>query len=263
MLRNTNDIGENMQNTTLLESIWQGDIFASKCRRSHEIVRLLRLVLPLDFVHFTARSGIARSCIIPEHIELLPEIHLGDVLAEELDANVPFGAMVVVFKERDWTEAATETNESYELGVLIGDLLVSLINDCVFPLQSEMEVLSVMANSYYRLIKSPECQEYAVCSQSFHEGLMFSLEEYCEGHPQCSSSAGSKARKKINRSSYVTAHLKHTESHVGQSMFGEKSINLTKLHGNIFSGNDWKKSISEAVMGELHKSTVPANNYYD
>ena len=251
-----------MQNTMLLESIWQGDIYASKCQRSREICRLLGQILPLDITHFTAKSGITRSCIVSEHIELLPEIHLGDVLAEELDADVPFGAMVVVFKERDWIEAATQSNVSHELGLLIGDLLINLLNDCVFPIQCELEVLSVMANSYCRLIESPEFQGHKICSQSFRNGLYVSLEEYCEGHPHCKKGSGIQTRPQINSSGYITAHLNSTEPHVGLSMFGEKSINLTKLQGNICSGNDWKKSISEAVMGELRNNTVPANNYY-
>lgn len=251
-----------MQNTMLLESIWQGDIYASKCQRSREISRLLGKILPLDIIHFTAKSGITRSCIVSEHIELLPEIHLGDVLAEELDVDVPYGAMVVVYKERDWIETASQSNVSHELGLLIGDLLISLINDCVFPIQYELKVLSVMANSYCCLIDSPEFQGHKICSQSFRNGLYVSLEEYCEGHPQCKKRTDLQTRTQVDNSGYVTAHLNSTEPHVGLSMFGEKSINLTKLRGNIFSGNDWKKSISEAVMGELSNDSIPANNYY-
>jgi len=248
-----------MQNTKLLESIWKGDVFAAKSGKCQEVARLLGLILPLRTVPLSAKSGVSRSCIVSENIELLPEIHLGDVLAEELGADVPFGAMIVIFKEHGWMEPRNRTNVSFELGLLIGDTLLNLIGDCVFPIQCEHEVLLVMANSYCDLIESPEFQKQNVCSQSFREGVLLSLQEYWDGQPQYNLAN----QKRISDKNCVSRHLKRTDSHVGKQFFGQKSINLTKLHSNVFNGNDWKKSISEAVMGEIQKDAVRVNNYYD
>ncbi|MBV1864933.1 MAG: hypothetical protein KUG74_10915 [Rhodobacteraceae bacterium] len=248
-----------MQNTKLLESIWKGDIFAANSRKCQEVTRLLGLILPLRTVPLSAKSGVSRSCIVSEHIELLPEIHLGDVLAEELCADVPFGAMIVIFKEHGWMESSSQANVSFELGLLIGDTLLNLIKDCVFPIQCEPEVLLVMVNSYCRLIESPEFQKQKVCCQSFREGVFLSLKEYWDGQPQYNLAD----HKRKDDKSRVSRHMKHMGSHVGKQLFGQKSINLTKLHSNVFNGNDWKKSISEAVMGEIHRDTVRVNNYYD
>lgn len=247
-----------MRSSTLLESIWKGDVLTSKSNMCQEVTRLLGLILPLRTVPLSAKSGISRSCIVSEQIELLPEVLLGDVVAEELSADVPYGAMIVIFKEQDWSDTINQTDVSFELGLLIGDTLLNLIKDCVFPLQYEAEVLLVMVNSYCRLIESPEFQSQKVCSESFNEGLILSLREYWDGQVQKNmNKTGAAYHERFGGITYP----KTIESYVGKHVLGQRDINLTKLHRNIFTPNDWKRCVSEAVMGEIHKDSMRVNNY--
>lgn len=251
-----------MQNTMLLECIWKGEILATQSDMSKEITRLLGLIMPIRTVPLGAKSGFGRSCVFSENIELLPEIHLGDVLAEELSVDVPYESMVVIFKEIGEGSPKDRAAVSSELGLLIGDALLNLIKDCVFPIQCEAEVLLVMVNSYCDLIDSPEFQKQDVCSRSFREGLILSLKEYWAGQIQsklAKSAPDLNLRKEAARKS---RYLKNVDTHVGRQMFGQKSVNLTKLQHNVFSGKDWKTSLSEAVMGEIHRDTARVNNYY-
>ncbi len=85
-----------MVRKSLLESIWDGSITAlpagADCRIAREITRLVRV--PVLSLGASRPMGDLR--VWPEALELMPGVTLGDVLAEELGLDVPYGALVVV-----------------------------------------------------------------------------------------------------------------------------------------------------------------------
>ncbi|MDP5346988.1 MAG: hypothetical protein NWQ32_01170, partial [Paracoccaceae bacterium] len=85
-----------MRQDRLLELIWQGDIKLGIGPGARRLQRAMAALLPLRVVCLGATSGVDRSCLMTDDAELLPELPIGDVLAEELSIDVPAGSLVVV-----------------------------------------------------------------------------------------------------------------------------------------------------------------------
>ncbi|MCA1777765.1 MAG: hypothetical protein LC676_19810 [Loktanella sp.] len=96
-----------MRNSRIFELIWQGDLQLAKGSGVRQKRRVLSALLPLRVVFLTASRGVDRSFILSVDTEVLPEITLGDVLAEELSIDIPSGTLVVISDEETLSPART------------------------------------------------------------------------------------------------------------------------------------------------------------
>ena len=232
-----------MRNEMLLESIWQGEIVTTQTKMCKEVSRLLSVMLPLQTVCLSAKSGVKRSCIISDNLEIMPALPLGDVLAEELSTEVPFGSLIVILKEQNLTGPLKKSEISFQLGLLVGDALLDIIGSGTFPLHCEAEALEVMENSYYHFIESDEYWRRDICPRQFRAGLTQSLNEYwnaiASDNPAISGS---------NR--------KSTAPWLEKQVTNVKCVNLAHLQSNLTDRSDWKKIVIEAVMSEIKTDAV-------
>ncbi|MBL4749736.1 MAG: hypothetical protein JKX71_03975 [Amylibacter sp.] len=247
-----------MRNETLLEGIWQGDVVSSQSRMSKEIQHLLKLMLPLHTVCLSANSAVTCSRIIPEEIELLPALSLGDILAEELSTIVPPGSMIVVLKDHDCKAVMSKQDISFQLGLIIGDVLLGIVGDGVFPLQYETEALRVMANSYCSLAESLERKQKTICSTRFQNGLSKSVSEYWNGPAQ---STRKTTLKSSNEMVLFCRYLKATSPYIWSRKANQKHVNLSKIYSKSRNCHTWKVDIVEAVLGEILSDTGQVYNH--
>lgn len=242
-----------MRNEMLLESIWQGEIVTTQTKMCKEVSRLLRMMVPLQTVCLSAKSGVKRSCIISENLEVMPAIPLGDILAEELSADVPLGSLIVILKEQNLTGPLKKSEVSFQLGLLVGDALLDIIGGGTFPLHYEAEALEVMENSYYHLIESDAYWRRDICPRQFRAGLTQSLNEYWKAISG-PSQKGCCGIKPINgRRKVTTPWLERQNTNA-------KSVNLAHIQSKVTDRSDWKKIVIEAVMSEIRADAVRA--YY-
>ncbi len=85
-----------MQYKHILEQIWSGSITALANPQESRIAGLLGELNPVAMVCLRSRRPMIRDYVLPEFFELVPGLPLGDVLAEELGLDVPYGALVVI-----------------------------------------------------------------------------------------------------------------------------------------------------------------------
>lgn len=250
-----------MHNETLLTGIWGGGVITTQSRLSKEIKRLLKLLLPLQTVCLSAGSAVTCGRIIPEEVELLPALPLGDILAEELSANVPHGSMVVILKERDCRAVMSKSDTSFQLGLIIGDVLLGVIGDGVFPLQYEAEALRVMANSYCNLVENLEQKQKNICSTSFQNGLSKSVSEYWNGPAENNCNSSKVSAKSPNEMMLFCRHLKTTSPYAWIREANQKRVNLSKIYGKSRNCHTWRADIVEAVLGEILSDTGRVYNH--
>jgi len=250
-----------MHSGTLLEGIWEGSVIPTQSRLSKEIRRLLKLMFPLHTVCLSANSAVTCSHIIPEETELLPALPLGDILAEELSENIPRGSMIVVLKERDCKAAMSKSDISFQLGLIIGDVLLGIVGEGIFPLQYETEALRVMANSYCSLAESLERKQKKICSTSFHNGLSQSVSEYWNGPIQNSSNASKVMVNNPSEMMLFGQNLKVASPHIWMREANQKRINLSEIYGKLRKSHVWKKDIAEAVLGKILSDTDQVYNH--
>jgi len=247
-----------MHNKTLLEGIWQGDLASTQSRVTKEIQHLLMLMLPLHTVCLSANSTVTCSRIIPEEIELLPALPLGDILAEELSTIIPPRSLIVVLKDHDCKAAGSNQDISFLLGLIIGDALLGIVGDGVFPLQYETEALQVMANSYCSQAERLERKQKKICLTSFQNGLSKSISEYWNGPAQNTKKV---ARKSSDEMELFCWCLKATSPYVWSRKANQKHVNLSKIYGKSRNYHTWKADIVEAVLGEILSDTDQIYNH--
>ncbi|MGJ8544655.1 MAG: hypothetical protein ACSHWZ_04360 [Sulfitobacter sp.] len=114
----------------------------------------------------------ADPAAMPEDIEPIPGICLGDILAEELDADVPYGALVVIRNQN------ALPNISYAAGALVGEALLRVIGRGMFPLADEDSVLYALGLAYYRAAQADELVQLGLEAASFRAGLNAVLARY-------------------------------------------------------------------------------------
>lgn len=250
-----------MHNGTLLESIWEGRITSTQSRFSKDIKHLLKPMLPFHTVCLSANNATISSRILPEEIELLPALALGDILTEELSENVPQGSMVVILKEQNCKAAMSKTDVSYQLGLIIGDMLLGLIGEGVFPLKYETEALRVMANSYCRLIENMERQQHGICSNSFHNGLSYAVSAYWNGSTKNDLNTCKAKERYASEIMLSGGHLKMLNSYIWTRNSKQKHIDLSEIHSKLCNRQAWKKNIVDAVLEEILSDASQVYNH--
>ena len=250
-----------MHNRTLLTGIWDGGVKTTQSRSSKEIKHQLKLMLPLQTACLRAGSAVTCGRILPEEVELLPALPLGDILAEELSANVPHGSMVVILKEHECKDAMSKSEISFQLGLIIGDLLLDIVGDGVFPLQYETEALRVMVNSYCSHIENLEKKQKKICSVSFYNGLSQSVSEYWSGSSQNDLSVGKIRENSLSEMTLFGRYLKVPNPHIPTREPSPKCVNLSEVNGKSHHCHSWKNNIVKAVMGEILSDTSQAYNH--
>ncbi|SFP65972.1 hypothetical protein [Tranquillimonas alkanivorans] len=170
-----------MRDSELLQAIWRGELWPAQGDGARQAGRLMRALLPVRTIRLAAGRGVDRALILLDETELMPALPLGDVLAEELDLDVPYGSLVVV-EEADLLTAPVDRDDlSYHLGALVGEVLTMIVRRGLFPLESESDALYVMACSYHRMAAGSGLQLLGLVPNPFRAGLAASLGAYWTG----------------------------------------------------------------------------------
>lgn len=85
-----------MHKKHVLEGIWNGSIVALPPGRKGRIAQMIAGIAPVATVCLTSSGPLEEFHVLPEAVELMPGASLGDVIAEELGIEVPYGALVVL-----------------------------------------------------------------------------------------------------------------------------------------------------------------------
>ncbi|WP_143595150.1 hypothetical protein [Thioclava sp. DLFJ4-1] len=85
-----------MKNNDLLAQIWEGSVTQTSSGAGSQGSLVAAALLPAHSVLLRSTRTDASLLVLPEAEELLPGISLGDILAEELGIEVPYGSLVVI-----------------------------------------------------------------------------------------------------------------------------------------------------------------------
>lgn len=240
--------GGRRENT--LELIWRGDISPATGQGARRITRALAALLPLRIVTLVAASRLDRSLLIPAETELLPDLPLGDVLAEELGIDVPDGSLVVIGDAALLSGPLHDDDLSYELGILIAEALLGVVKREIFQLDRETDALYAMACSYHRLVGGAGFRHLGVIPAQFRAGLAAGLCTYWAG----ARSARSDTSGLFLRPDFLESpRLRDYLARVDASFTAPASIpaGLMLFTGGPCSYGGWLKRVEKAVMTGL------------
>lgn len=239
-----------MRHDRLLKLIWQGEIQPASGLGTGRFQRGLSALLPLRAVYLSAASGVDRRCIRTDDVELLPELPLGDVLAEELAIDVPAGSLVVISDGALATNPALDEELSYDLGVLVAEALLGVIRAGVFPCERETDALYAMARSYHAMIDGSGFMHLGLKPAWFRIGLAAGLCTYWAGaRTALSDTSGLFLRPDFLTCPKLHDYLRNLDSNFTAP--DRVSAGLMLFTGGTCSYGAWLSKVEKAVTAEL------------
>ncbi|MAY89027.1 MAG: hypothetical protein CML02_20175 [Pseudooceanicola sp.] len=164
-----------------LELIWTGAFKALPASETVRLRRVLGAMVPVRPVFLAASSGVDRIEVLPDELELMPALPLGDVIVEELGIDVPYGALLVACDTDTLPDMADPESLSFDLGLAIGQILLIVLRRGVFPLERENEALYIMACAFDRMARSSALCNMGLLPDGFSRGLVTALAGYWTG----------------------------------------------------------------------------------
>ena len=161
-----------MQVNSLIGGIWKGACHIDSSADGRHFNMLIRALIPVHASVFEMQDWVGHPVAMPDCIEPIPGICLGDILAEELDADVPFGSLVVIRKNDSFQ------NISQAAGALVGEVLIGIIGRGLFPLMDEDSVLHTLGQAYYHAAEADELLKLGLEPAAFRAGLNAVLAQY-------------------------------------------------------------------------------------
>ncbi|MBL3704403.1 hypothetical protein GI582_17025 [Sulfitobacter sp. BDSS02] len=169
-----------MSNRTL-ELIWQGAILPMERKQADRLMRVLKVLLPMHFVCLSAERGIDGLMILPDELELMPALPLGDVVVEELAVDVPYGSLLLVSEPDNAIRMSSPHAFSHDIGMAVGQTLLSVLRVGAFPLERENEALYIMACAFDQMARTAELRNLGLVPEEFSKGLAACLGDYWSG----------------------------------------------------------------------------------
>ena len=191
---------------SVLRCIWQGDVRPGDCtsargfaRAFQEIVQVRPLPLRL--------AGEGTPLVMAEDAELMPGLLLGDVLAEELGLDVPYGTLVLLLPEAGPC-AAGRTGLSRALGMAVAEALLLAVMRSGLPVDRQTDALYLCAHAAARITATATLHRRGVDRPAFGLGLAAGLAAFWRGGPASPiDEAALFARPDFLWSAELTGHL--------------------------------------------------------
>lgn len=107
----------------ILEQIWGNDLVAATKAETTPLTGILASLTKLPVVTLSSGHEAARPFALLEDTEVLEGVSLGDVLSEELNLEVPFGALILV-QPKDFDLGFDVSAQ--KLGEVLGAILLEM-----------------------------------------------------------------------------------------------------------------------------------------
>ncbi|GGE50616.1 hypothetical protein GCM10011360_42070 [Primorskyibacter flagellatus] len=230
----------------LLEDIWMGRIRAARGGEAQALSRQLRALLPVHHVLLTTDAGDDRVTVRMDDAEMMPALPLGDVLTEELGLDVPYGALVIL---RDGGSAGPV---SYDAGMILAEILLSVLRTGLFPMERETDALFAMAASYDRLVEASGFRHSGLDAAEFRLGLAASLGAYWSGARRAGAdTCGLFDRPDFLRRPSLLRYLRALDASFTLNGAEAVPARLMLAQGGTRPFDDWMEHVGQVVSAEI------------
>ncbi|MWD28458.1 hypothetical protein E0K89_013315 [Aquicoccus sp. SCR17] len=239
----------------MLELVWEGAVQPAEGRGAARLRRLLKAMLPVRIVCLSAATGIDRVTVLPDELEVMPALPLGDVIAEELPVEVPYGSLLLICDADVFQPEPTDAELSYDLGIAVGQTLLTVLRRGIFPLERENEALYVMACAFDRMAQGTALQHLGMVSGEFSKGLAGVLAGYWSGSRLGGTERGGLfLRPGCLGSPELRSYLRTLDPTFAAPAHGRVPAGLLAFPGGTRSFQDWLERVRVTVTGTFSAS---------
>ncbi|SEN26570.1 hypothetical protein SAMN04488011_103209 [Palleronia pelagia] len=150
---------------TLLHALWDGAVRPCAPCRAETFDRLLSHFVPVNCVLLTIDDTMAQPRALSEDTNLVSGITLGDAVAEELDVDVPYGAVILIRHE------AAIDDLSHAAGQAVAELAIAMVARAPLPAARRDAVLMELASLYALKAEGAAARALGLDPVSFCKGM--------------------------------------------------------------------------------------------
>ncbi|WP_375689948.1 hypothetical protein [Pseudooceanicola sp. LIPI14-2-Ac024] len=188
-----------MRTEKLLRLIWQGDVWVSHDKETRAFARAFQDIVQVRAVTLRIGGGEEAPVVMSEDTELMPALPLGDVLAEELGLDVPYGTLVLMMPD------AAPGMASQSLGRAVAETILFAVMHSDMPVQRQTDAIYVAAHGAMRMTLAPALLDAGFDRHGFGMGMAQALARFWRGNDAIF------ARPDFLWTSELTAHLKRLD----------------------------------------------------
>ena len=238
--------------TSVLELLWQGAIRPMHGTEANRLKRVLQAMLPMRIICLAASTGIDRISVLPDEIEVMPALPLGDVVVEELSVDVPYGALLMFCDDDVIAGPIENATLSYDLGIAVGQTLLTVLRRGTFPLERENEALYIMACAFDRMAHTTGMQHLGLVPGEFSKGLAGILGAYWSGSRLSrTEQSGLFLGTHCLASSGLRQYLTSLDAGFNAPEYNRIPRGLLAFSGGTYNFGDWLELVDQAVSGVM------------
>lgn len=161
----------------VLGALWSGKVRAIENNEAKTFCSMFRALFPARSIILAIEEGALVERVLLDDTEVMPALTLGDVIAEELNLNVPYGAAIVFVPGDALADGACSSLRGEVLGGICAQIIMETINRGSFPMEREIDVSFRLGGSAVAIAQSFETRTGIICLDAFHRGLATTLGE--------------------------------------------------------------------------------------
>lgn len=164
---------QGMRTEKLLRSIWREDVRVGDNATSRAFARGFQDIIQVRTLPLRI-AGTEAPVVMAEDTELMPGLPLGDVLAEELELDVPYGTLVVMLPETGPCKDMPH-GLSRAFGQAVADTLLLAVVQSGLPVDRQTEALYYCAHAAARMTACAALHRRGIDRRAFGLGLGIGL----------------------------------------------------------------------------------------
>jgi hypothetical protein len=159
----------------VLSVLWSGRASAVGDGEAVTFARLLRALSPVRAVLVATESGALEERVLLDDVEIMPSLTIGDIMAEELNLQVPYGTVIAFVPAAAMQDCAPPSIKGKSLGRLLGQIILEAVNRGSFPMEIEIGMMFRLAATAVSTAGHLETRKGQISSSTFERAVAETL----------------------------------------------------------------------------------------
>jgi hypothetical protein len=138
-------------------------------------------LFPARAILIATEDGALPERLLLDDTEVMPSLSLGDIIAEELNLQVPYGTAIVFVPQMALVETATAALRGATLGRIFAHVILEAVNRGSFPMASELDVIFRLGASAVATAARLEARSGQIDRAAFDQALARTLDRAMSG----------------------------------------------------------------------------------
>jgi hypothetical protein len=166
----------------VLSVLWSGGACAVGDSEAGAFTQLLRALSPVRAMLVATEGGALEERVLLDDMEIMPSLSIGDIMAEELNLQVPYGTVIAFVPSEAMQDCTPPSVRGESLGKILGQIILEAVNRGSFPMEAEIGMIFRLAATSVSTAVHLETRTGQISSWAFERAIAETLYRGLAGH---------------------------------------------------------------------------------